>query len=306
MTVARRRAPTAESAGYDAAVSQDVRPHALRGVQSLLPRSCIAVDWSGSLSRVRRCLWLAESRARRLVRLERGRTRDEVVLELIASARRDPSLVVGLDFAFSFPSWFVDELGLGDARELWDLVARDGEAWLSGCPVPFWGRPQHKRPPFVHDQSPWRATESERPPVSGISPKSIFQVGGAGTVGTGSLRGMPYLAQLQDAGFSIWPFDQPRLPLVVEIYPRYLTGRVDKSSYASRALYLESRLRSEPRKFLDLAASCEDAFDAAVSAACMQTFARDFPRLARVPRIAIDRREGRIWTPLRDPIFERV
>jgi hypothetical protein len=116
---------------------------------------------------------------------------------------------------------------------------------------------------------------------------------------------MPFLRDLQDAGFAIWPFDAARLPMVVEIYPRYLTGRVDKSSAVARALDLEARLGREPRELLTLAASSEDAFDAAVSAACMQRHARDFARAAREPRTALDRIEGRIWTPLRDPLFER-
>ena len=240
------------------------------------------------------------------MRLESGFTRDGVVAELIESARRDASLVVGLDFGFSLPSWFLDELGVQGARELWELVARDGERWLSTCPEPFWGKPLRKRPPFGAGRSGFRSTESELPAVAGIGPKSIFQVGGAGAVGTGSLRGMPFLAKLQDAGFAIWPFDPARLPLVVEIYPRYLTGKVDKSSYVARALYLQARLGGQPREFLERASSCEDAFDAAVSAACMQRFARDFARLARRPSTRTDLLEGRIWTPLRDPLFERA
>ncbi|HUR27974.1 MAG TPA: hypothetical protein VM509_07300 [Planctomycetota bacterium] len=250
-------------------------------------------------------MWLAESRRRKLVRLECGFTREELVAELIASARRDPSLVVGLDFAFSFPNWFLEARRVADARELWSLVARRGEEWLANCPRPFWGKPLCPCPPPREGQSPWRATESERVPITGIRPKSIFQVGGAGTVGTGSLRGMPFLAKLQDAGFSIWPFDRARLPLVVEIYPRYLTGAVDKSSHVARSMYLQARHAREDRVLLERAASSEDAFDAAVSAACMQRFARDFSRIARAPRTARDRREGRIWVPLRDPLFER-
>jgi len=263
------------------------------------------VDWSGSMSTVRSRMWLAESRERRLVRLERGFSREEIVAELIACASRDPSLVVGLDFAFSFPSWFQDELGVRTAQELWDLVARKGESWLADCPHPFWGRPMFPRPAYPEDQSPWRVTESDRVPVAGIRPKSVFQIGGAGTVGTGSVRGMPYLAQLRDAGFAIWPFDRPRLPMLVEIYPRYLTGAVDKSSAIARALYLQARHAHESREILELAQSSEDAFDAAVSAASMQRFARDFERLGRTRRSGRDRCEGRIWVPLRDPVFER-
>jgi hypothetical protein len=270
------------------------------------PRACIAVDWSGAIASVRSRLWLADARAGGLARLEHGFSRDEVVRELIDRAAREPSLVVGLDFAFSFPGWFVGELGVASARELWELVAREGEDWLARCAAPFWGRPARPRPPEAAGRSAWRATESSRLPVAGIGPKSIFQIGGAGTVGTGSLRGMPYLAELQDAGFSIWPFDPPRLPMVVEIYPRYLTGAVEKSSRIARALYLEARHAREPRELLDLAASSEDAFDAAVSALCMQRFARDFPRLVRTPRTPADVLEGRIWVPLRDPVFERA
>lgn len=250
-------------------------------------------------------MWLAESREKQLVRLECGFTREELVGELIACARRNPSLVVGLDFAFSFPEWFLEEHRIASARELWELVAREGEHWLATSPAPFWGRLPFPRPPLPEDCSPWRATESERLPVSGIRPKSVFQIGGAGAVGTGSLRGMPFLAELQRAGFAIWPFDRARLPMVVEIYPRYLTGAVDKSSAIARSMYLQARHAHESRAIIDLAGSSEDAFDAAVSAACMQRFARDFPRLSRMRRTDRDRREGRIWVPLRDPVFER-
>src|SRR5262245_29954190 len=109
-------------------------------------------------------MWLAESRAQRLVRLECGFTRDELIGELIERARRDPSLVVGLDFAFSFPTWFLRELGVTSARELWEMVGREGESWLGDCPPPFWGKPFHKRPPFLREERPWRVTERERPP----------------------------------------------------------------------------------------------------------------------------------------------
>ena len=268
--------------------------------------ACIAVDWSGSLSSARRCLWLAEARGSGLVRLACGFERDELVAHLIACARRDRHLVVGLDFAFSFPRWFVEQLGAGTAREVWERVARDGERWLDACPAPFWGRPFVPRPEILSRNSALRVTEADHVPVGGIGPKSVFQVGGAGTVGTGSLRGMPFLRDLQDAGFSIWPFDPPRLPLVVEIYPRHLTGRVHKSSAIARALYLQAHHAHESRELLDLAASSEDAFDAAVSALAMWRFASDFVALARTPRSPLDRLEGRIWKPRRDPVFERM
>lgn len=271
----------------------------------------IAVDWSGALHGERRRIWLAESRAGtasergpRLVRLECGRDRRETIAALIDAAHRDPRVVVGLDFAFSGPAWFLRRLGATSARALWERVAQDGERWLATSPHPFWGRPGVRCPAFDARRPAWRATESEAVRERGVGPKSVFQIGGAGSVGTGSLRGMPYLRDLQDAGFSIWPFDAPRLPLCVEIYPRQLTGPVNKSSLVARALYLQARHADQRDDLLRLAESSEDAFDAAVSALRMQRAARELAKgsLARAPDDAL---EGRIWRPARDVIAER-
>jgi hypothetical protein len=49
---------------------------------------------------------------------------------------------------------------------------------------------------------------------------------------------MPYLSQLSDAGFSIWPFEPPGWPLVIEIYSRLLTGELVKSDPEARTEYL--------------------------------------------------------------------
>ena len=70
----------------------------------------------------------------------------------------------------------------------------------------------------------------------------MFQIGGAGAVGTGSIRGMPHLLTLADSGFTIWPFVSGGLPTVVEIYPRALTGPVNKGSHG-----ISSNARPAPR-----------------------------------------------------------
>jgi len=261
----------------------------------------LAVDWSGAVHGARRTIWLAETRSGALVRLERGRDRRELVGHLVELARWRPSLVIGLDFAFSFPAWFLRERGIARAEGAWSLAREQGESWLSACPEPFWGKKDRRRPAADPARPLFRRTESERPPLRGIGPKSVFQIAGAGAVGTGSLRGMPFLAELRGAGFSIWPFDPPRPPLVVEIYPRWLTGRVRKTSPVARALHLASRFPSLDRSLADLAASTEDAFDAAVSALRMAEHAAAFARLPRA-RDAIEDLEGRIWSPLEDPL----
>ena len=74
--------------------------------------------------------------------------------------------------------------------------------------------------------------------------KSVFQVGGAGAVGTGSIRGMPSLLALARHGFSVWPFQEPAWPRVVEIYPRALVrGRVQQLAGAERHAYLFAQIR---------------------------------------------------------------
>ena len=87
----------------------------------------IAVDWSGAKARAQHKIWLAEVCGGRLTRLESGRDRRELVQHLIDEADRDPEMVVGLDFAFSFPRWFAEKWGVQTIEELWDLVAKQGE-----------------------------------------------------------------------------------------------------------------------------------------------------------------------------------
>jgi hypothetical protein len=260
-------------------------PRTLRRV----PR-VIAVDWSGAVRAERRAIWLAEAAGGRLLRLESGRSRAEVGRCLIDEAAADPELVVGLDFAFSLPAWFLRSLGIEHASELWELMSRESETWLREPPPPFW-RLQRSAPEGAPDDWQWRRTELEAESVAGIRPKSVFQLVGAGHVGTGSLRGMPVLHRLREHGFRVWPFDEPAFPLVVEIYPRLLTGRVSKTSRAARKAYL-ARLSDLDPDLHALAAGDDNAFDAAVSALAM---ARWDGAWAALPCDAAHRLEGAIW-----------
>ncbi len=108
---------------------------------------------------------------------------------------------------------------------------------------------------------------------------------------------MPMLARLQAAGWSVWPFDAPRLPLLVEIYPRTLTGPVRKSSAEARRTYLrQPRFDTLAPAARAEAQASEDAFDALVSALTMRDGAASFRRLAQA-RDETERLEGAIWLP---------
>ncbi|ODT04878.1 MAG: hypothetical protein ABS52_01615 [Gemmatimonadetes bacterium SCN 70-22] len=253
----------------------------------------IAIDWSGSIAGSERTIYLAEVNNGHVTALERGRNRERLIAHLIDVARRDPEVIVGLDFAFSLPQWFLESKQLSSAPELWELAAREAEDWLNRCQPPFWGRPGTTRPSLPEH---FRRADLEVPSVSGVRPKSIFQIAGAGTVGTGSLRGMPELRRLRQAGFAIWPFDPPRLPLVIEIYPRILTGQITKSSPEARAAYLSKRVPDLAADFRVRAATSDDAFDALLSAIEMAARVDELISLPTA-RDAQDLKEGRIWIP---------
>lgn len=221
----------------------------------------IAIDWSGARRYEQRHLWLAESRGPEstgdgLATLA-PMTRSAAVDAVMAAAERDSELVVGLDFAFSMPAWWLGQLGIGHVGELWADAERLA-AWLAGCPSPFWGRPGRPRPTTLAPEQHWRRTELDLTP----RPKSVFQLGGAGSVGTGSLRGMPALRRLREAGFGVWPFDGPGLPMVIEMWPRLFTGPVVKSRRESRRQWLRSHHLPITPLQRGQAEDSEDAFDA--------------------------------------------
>ncbi len=259
----------------------------------------IAIDWSGRSGREqRRTLWLAETIDRQLVRLENGRTRDQIVEVLVAEKDRDPHLVVGLDFAFSLPAWYLRERGL-TARTLWAALAEKAltpamrqvglARWMNTPEPPFWTTGEAHR--LLAPDQKFRRTEHEvRAP--GSQPKSVFQLVGAGQVGRGSLYGMQALHRLVASGFRIWPFDAPGLPRVVEIFPRLLTGAVTKNRQRDRERYLAAL--AMPSELRRLAATSEDAFDAAVSALVMVASVDELLGLRHEPDYAL---EGKIWQP---------
>ena len=262
----------------------------------------IAIDWSGALSPAAQRRGIAtavcevESGA---VALRRGQLRSEVEAFLRGLARAP--VVAGLDFSFSYPAWFVESLGCRDAPALWAEVAREGEAWLRTQDgeqgFHFWGRRKGSGPPDGHRAPLWRGYRRCERTGGHRLPSSSFQIGGAGAVGTATLRGMPMLARLRAAGWSVWPWDRPRLPMLVEIYPRLLTGAVVKSSAGARARYLEGErfgaLAPEARA---QASASEDAFDALISALVLREQASTLLSLEPA-RDEHTRLEGAIWRP---------
>ncbi|MGI9117319.1 MAG: hypothetical protein ACR2JV_06760 [Gaiellales bacterium] len=253
-----------------------------------MPRA-IAVDWSGAITGERSRIWIAEAVDGALETLESGRTRAEAIAWVCARRAAVPSCVAGFDFSFSLPAWFLDAHGCRTIDDAWRLVAERGEEWLATCPAPFWGRPGRTRgdePQLRACEVGWR--------VRGIVPKSVFQIGGAGAVGTGTLRGIPFLPALREAGWAIWPYDAPTRHVAAEIWTRPLTGPVAKSSAEARRTWLRERTDLRGR-LLRAAAGSEDAFDAAACAIALSR-ARDLRATLRAP-LPGDPREGAMLLP---------
>ncbi|HEX3572804.1 MAG TPA: hypothetical protein VHU44_18450 [Acidobacteriaceae bacterium] len=301
----------------------------------------VAVDWSGDRSaagqrkKIWAGVWTRDATGRVAggsVRLESGRTRVQLVEWLIDLAHETPRMVVGIDCCFSFPAWFLAEHGCGTVFDFWTNVADGrGEEWLHRdcADARFWGVTgigrNGKRPAeFWGDgaRRMMRSTDWENKiavrqeggetgraeKMRGITPKSPFQIGGSGSVGTGSLRAMPALRSLRAAGFRVWPFESAQLdgrkpkPLLIEMYARLLTGPVAKRNTAARRAYLSAKrklddayARLSPNVLMKAYAS-EDAFDALVCCLEMVRWRNEFTRLRATADETL-RLEGITWWP---------
>lgn len=256
----------------------------------------IAVDWSGARQGAERRIWLCEVAGGGVVRLESGRSREALVAELGRMAGEDTPFAVGLDFAFSMPSWVFARTGFDAAPELWALAARRGDRWLAGPRWPFW---RTRRPGDLPGE--WRHTERETAAQApgGRRPSSVFKLVGADQVGAGSVRGMALLPRLQQAGVAVWPFDDARAgaPVAVEIWPRLCyEAPLAKSRGEARVGYLARHHPTLDGDVRRAAERSDDALDALVAAWAMW---RHREALSTLPpaRDPTERREGRIWAP---------
>jgi hypothetical protein len=271
----------------------------------------VGVDWSGAdgAPAQRAAIWLAVVREGALCELTPRLTRAEAVERVIALAGLHPRTVVGLDFAFSLPRWWLAEQGFAAADDVWRWTAQraaaDRRGWLHKLPEPFWGTRFRPRPAdaFGPGRPELRRTEREAR-EAGASPMSTFRLFGPGTVGAQGLRGQPSLLRLQEAGFSIWPFEPPAWPLAVEVYPRLLVRQLAPMTAARlRAGALRAAvIGTAPPGLTGAGAEHEaalrangDAFDAAIAAWALW---HGRAALADLPlEEAVDdyRLEGRIW-----------
>ncbi len=228
----------------------------------------LMVDWSAAArpNTGKDSIWWALLHRRdgvvRMVRRENPATRDAATTEIadqLAMLTGDGARVlVGFDFPFGYPDGTARRLGLPAGlswRHLWqelaDIledapdnannridVAEGLNRRLSGEAFPFWGnvreetRPcllrRGRRPHGEGDLAEWRLCDTRARTTS-----SVWQLAGAGSVGSQVLTGIPRVLQLRTdprlAMIShIWPFEtglahdpRPRI-ILAEVYPSIL------------------------------------------------------------------------------------
>ena len=236
----------------------------------------IIVDWSARSKRspkkrTKDAIWWAVARVDggsvTVCKPEYARTRHcalqrlaRLIAEELDAGRR---LLVGFDFPFGYPEGVAAHL-TGEARALtlWDWLAKrindqpdnnnnryDVAAKINaaypGC-GPCWGRPHQWSYPTVPLRESERTERGYHPQEHRIADncargaKSVWQLYGAGSVGSQVLLGLPALKHLMEASgiagrTAVWPFQTGlRTPearaVIAEVYPSLLRKPIGKRS----------------------------------------------------------------------------
>lgn len=216
----------------------------------------VMVDWSGGNDRgaspKKDAIWAGVARggaAEAPVYL-RNRQVAEVWLADLFEAERVAGrrVLAGFDFPFGYPAGVAAHVtGRADPFALWHwLEARIedhpkgnsrwqvagamnalfpgvGPFWGNGTKTDIPGLPRKGRARHGHGASEWRQVER-----AAKGTFSVWQLAGAGAVGSQVLMGLPVLARLRrQFAASVWPFDRPEGPIVLaEIWPSLLNDLV--------------------------------------------------------------------------------
>lgn len=214
----------------------------------------IIVDWSGrsTLSPAdpsKDAIWIGCCDADGETQTyHRSRTAAEAALRAaLADGGRQ---LVGFDFPLGYPQGFARRLtGTDEARTLHGWITREIEdgpdnannrfevaakvnQLIGGGAGPFWGSPKARPRPHLPalktvdyaalGLAEKRRVERENPPA-----KTVWQLLGAGSVGSQALLGIPVVHRIAaTTGAAVWPFEVPQEMTLAEVYPSLLASAV--------------------------------------------------------------------------------
>ena len=217
----------------------------------------IMVDWSATnkptpLRESENAIWTAHWINNESNKPEYHRTRVKAynylinLLDTIDKASKNKQrLLIGFDFAFGYPYDSYDGFGCKDWEKLWKLInteindsdKNENNRFIAGGILnkkfknkrPFWGHPppennrfdglSYRKPKGYGDTLPSEFRIIEKM-TRGAS--SVWQLFGAGCVGSQTLMGIHYLQKLRECtDCAIWPFEDinNNKHVIAEIYP---------------------------------------------------------------------------------------
>lgn len=219
----------------------------------------VAIDWSAAAipKQGADSIWVADLIDGGQTGLANHRTRLDAAawLDDLADGAQQ-RVLVGVDAGLGYPQGAAAHFGLEGVpwRSLWAAIAErssdddrnrnnrfDVAASLNslgtGGPGPFWGSVDDSREPILRRTKPtsfdvpeFRIVE-QRARDLGRFPKSVWQLLGAGSVGSQTLTFLPILVRLLDR-VAVWPFTTGlRAPeavagvVIVEIWPSWFVDR---------------------------------------------------------------------------------
>lgn len=217
------------------------------------------VDWSGRAARSparesKDAIWIGICDQTRETQIY-CRSRAEAEEYLRATLAEGGTQLLGFDFPMGYPAGLARRLtGTDSARALhaWLAdritdrpdntnnrfeVAADINRHLGGA-GPFWGCPKTQPRPHLPalktvdyaalGLAEKRQVERENPPA-----KPVWQLLGAGSVGSQALLGVPVIHRLAAAfDAAVWPFEAPRSLTLAEVYPSLLAPAVARADDA--------------------------------------------------------------------------
>lgn len=265
----------------------------------------VGIDWSGDKKRQQKGIAVAIAKpghcVPNLVKPSASPvwSRESVVDWLVAEVARS-RILVGIDFAFGFPTLPVPEMGWADV----DRHCGDDGRLYGGR---FFSDRHHPYGPYVN--GPWgqgkdysarhhRLTEIEASRTRGASPSCMLNGVGPSAVGFSSASGMRALVRLRQrlgAKLSVWPFDEvdDEASVIVEIFPRLFPLLKSRKPAMKSVENLNGALAAYGSDVFAGPVASEDEGDAIISAAALRTISADAGLWSPLPPKA--RREGWIF-----------
>ena len=211
------------------------------------------VDWSGGNDRgptpVKDAIWIGEAGADPLYMRNRQEAEAWLAARMERGLAAGERIAIGFDFPFGFPAGFATAVSGGDTLALWDWL----EARIEDAPDannrfdiaaqinarfdgigPFWGnglkREIEHLPRRGSERTCTAFAEKRKVELQAKGSFPVWQLSGAGAVGSQVLMGLPVLARLRRrfAGqVAVWPMEDLAPPIAfLEIWPSLLAREV--------------------------------------------------------------------------------